>query len=886
MFKRACIFFLIFLIISVSVRIVEGSEKISDVRLKTIRLGAGTRLLQIGSKCFFEAIGQYSNGTEKDITDEVKWISTNDRVGRFTDEGTLIGEAVGSTLIFVRLNKIRSDSVMIRVEPARKPVLKVSPLEIDLGNIERNKSKEFSVSIKNIGVGDLRWEIRSNTSWLVANQDLSRGAYALWLKTWTKNMPKPIDMNGDGKLDYFPPRIKPVSYKTWKRERKDLPDGLTGRETDNVTITAYTVDLQDGEYKGIIFVTSNGRRKEIKISMKVVSLEYITVTPVSIEVRAGQKRRFRAVGIWSDGSKTDLSGPLEGQWVVSNPSVGKFLYGKPAFIAKEAGKTKIKKIRRDIVSDVAVVKVEEGISQPVLVVSPREIDLGTIGPGESSKGIFSLKNLGAGILNWSADMSSEWSSSDEKKLSGVVRNTTGYIRVYVRSLREAEEGLEKLEEDGYSSYPVQLKLEWGKDFVTCVKNLSAGRHREIIKLVSDGGMRRVFLRFQVARVESAPSMKVEPLGIDSSVVKSGKQLVERVRLKNRGKDVLKWEARLQGSRKTFAGKLLKKGRYVSLLNKDVRGKEVYVAPGHLKSSVDISGVWSEDNGYPYSYGKDDILKYNFSGTGIALFVWKDFNGGYLIAYIDDKLMKKINCYSEKKERTEFLVAEDLEEGQHILTLISEEGHVVIEGVRVYGKNIMGGNQGWIEIFPDTGTTTSETDYVNIMINSQGLKPGYYSDNVLFSSNGGTAVIEVTLRVLEDKASEILNIYRYVRGSDYLYTANPRLEGSVTRGYKREGIAFRLFSKGTPGTTEFFRWYNPSKRCHFYSYERSGGGKSLKGYVFEGSIGNVATIRLSGTKELYRWFNLSTGVHFYTTDSKGEGCSKRGYKYDGIAGYVR
>ena len=764
-----------------------------------------------------------------------------------------------------------------------KPTLKVSPLKIDLGNVEKNKSKEFSIAIKNIGGVDLKWKIGSDTSWLVANHDLSRDAYTLWLKTWMKNCPNPIDLNGDGAIDYFPPKIEPLSCKAWRAERRDLPDGSTRRETDNVSITAYTVDLPDGEYKGTVFVTSDVERKEIEVSMKVVSLEYITITPVSITIRAGRKRRFRATGVWSDGSRTDLSGSLDGQWVVSDPSIGRFLYGKPVFEARKTGGTEIKKIRGDIVSDVAQVTVEEDISQPLLVVSPREVDLGAIGPGESSNGIFSLKNFGSGVLNWSAGGPSGWSLNNGGKLSGTVRNTSGYIKIYLRSLKENdEESCGELGKEEYSLYPVQLRLESAGSFVTYVRDLPAGNRREMIKLTSDAGVRRVFLKFEVAQAKSGPSMKAEPLGIDAGIVEPDRQLIRKVKLRNGGRDTLKWEARLQRNSMT-----LKKGRYVSLLNEDICGKDAYLVPGHLKDSVDISGVWSENEGYPYNYGKDAVLKYSFSGTGIAVFIWKDFDGGNLLAYIDDKLMKEIDCYAKKSERAEVLIAEGLGEEDRLLTLVSQEGHVVIEGARVYGEDIMRGPPGWIEIFPNTGTTTGETDYVNIMINSRGLKPGYYCENILFSSNGGTAVVEVTLQVSKGKVSEILNVYRYVRGSDYLFTANPEHEGiDSLRGYKRQGVAFRLFSKGTPGTTEFFRWHNSSKADHFYSYDRDGGGKSLKGYVFEGSIGNIATTRLSRTKELYRWFNLFSGGHFYTTDSKGEGCSKRGYKYDGIAGYVR
>ncbi|MDO9528228.1 MAG: hypothetical protein Q7J27_03620 [Syntrophales bacterium] len=889
MFRRVCIFFLILLVVSVSVRIVEGSETTTGIILNEIRLEGGTTLLEVGSKCSFRVIGQYSDGTERDITDEAEWISVNDRVGRFADKGVLVGGAVGSTLVFASLSRIRSSSLRVHIEPATRPVLKVLPLKVALGNIEKDRSKEFTVTVKNIGRGDLKWEIRSSTSWLVVNSDLSREAYDLWRKTSMKNMPKPVDMNGDGKIDYFPPKVGQLSYTAWMAERRELQDGLTRRNAaDTITITAYTLGLTDGEYKGKIFVISDAERQEIEISMKVVSLQYITITPVSIKVRAGQSRKFRAAGVWSDGSKTDLSESLDGRWVISDPSVGKFLYGKPVFVARKTGKTEIKKIRGDIVSDIALVEVEEGISRPVLAVSPREIDLGAIGPGESSKGTFSLKNFGSGFLGWYIEGLSEWSLSGEEGLSGIVRNTSGHIRAYLSSLKkEGKEDWEEPEEDASSLYPVQLRLESEGNFVTYVKNLPIGTYREMITLSSDGGVRRIFLRFEVTQVKSVPSIKVGPLGIDSGVVASGKHLVKRVELTNEGRDVLKWKARLQGNRRTFAGVPLKKGRYVSLLNPNVRDSEKYAVPGHLKDSVDISGVWSEDRGYPYSYGEEDILKYKFSGTGIALFIWKDFEGGYLTTYVDDELMKEIDCYSEKNERTEFLVVEGLEDGPHVLKLVSEEGRVVIEGVRVYSSNIIKGNYDWIEIFPDIGTTTSETDYVNVMINSRGLKPGYYSENILFSSNGGTEVVEVTLQVSEHKASEIIDIYRYVRESDCLFTADPQIEGlDVLKGYKKQGIAFRLFSKDAPGTTEFFRWHNSSKKSHFYSVDREGKGKSLTGYVLEESIGNIATTKLSRTKELYRWFNLSSGVYFYTTDPKGEGCSRRGYKYDGIAGYVR
>ena len=105
---------------------------------------------------------------------------------------------------------------------------------------------------------------------------------------------------------------------------------------------------------------------------------------------------------------------------------------------------------------------------------------------------------------------------------------------------------------------------------------------------------------------------------------------------------------------------------------------------------------------------------------------------------------------------------------------------------------------------------------------------------------------------------------------------PDAEASMihTKGYKKQGIAYRLFSQATPGTTPFHRWYSAESNDHFYSYDLHAEGTSLKGYVYEGVIGNIATSRLTNTRELYRWYNPSTGRHFYSTDPNGERLSAR------------
>ncbi len=529
-----------------------------------------------------------------------------------------------------------------------------------------------------------------------------------------------------------------------------------------------------------------------------------------------------------------------------------------------------------------------GLIKPVLAVTPREISLGAIGPGESVNGMFALKNLGAGNLHWSTSGPEGWALQDNQNLSGTIDEGPDYLRLTLKSLGEVTaEGKVKTR---HALYPVQLILEAGGDTIVCRKDLTPGSYRELIKLASTGGTRSIFLAFKLVEAEAKPLIEVEPLRVDFGIVAAGKQVTKRVRLTNKGRDPLKWRAAVQVSKKAEAGaQQVPAGRYLSFLNEEIRGKGAYAPPAHLKDTLEFAGRLAEDNGYPSFSGINSTMKYRFWGTGITLYLWNVPDGGNLAVYVDDQFIHVYNCYAVQKEEVEFPVVDLLAEGPHTLTLVSDGGRALIEGARIHGQEAAGlGNAGWIKVYPATGVTTRETDYVNIALNTQNLSPGIYADDIVFSSDRGGAVVEVSVEIVAEQSPKVLDVYRFVKGADYLYTSNPQAEGNnlLARGYRKQGIAFRLFSPDMPGTTPFYRWYNAQRGDHFYSYDYGSSGKSPQGYVFEGTIGNIATSRLTNTRELYRWFNPSTGCHFYTTAQNGGDIAGRGYKFDGIAGYVR
>jgi hypothetical protein len=527
-----------------------------------------------------------------------------------------------------------------------------------------------------------------------------------------------------------------------------------------------------------------------------------------------------------------------------------------------------------------------GVIRPVLTLAPREISFGAIGPGESINGMFALKNLGSGSLNWSTSGPEGWTLQENQNLSGAMEEAPNYLRITLKSLGEvAMEGKVKTRR---FLYPLQLILEAGGDTIVCRKDLAPGPYREVIKLTSNGGTRSIFVAFKVVEAEAKPLIGVEPLRVDFGIVAAGKQVAKQVRLTNKGREPITWQATVRGAGRADTGAPVRPGRYVSFLNEEVKGREGYAPPAHLKDTLALSGRSLEDNGYPSFFGVNSTVKYQFWGTGITLYLWNIPDGGNLAVYMDEQFVHVYNCYAEQKEAVEFPVADMLADGLHTLTLVSDGGRALIEGVRIHGHEPGRGNPGWIRVNPRTGLMTRETDYVNIVLNTQNLNPGIYADDIVFNSERGSAVVEVSGEVVAEQSLKTIDVYRFVKGSDYIYTANPQAEANnlQVRGYRKQGIAFRLFSPDMPGTTPFYRWYNAQRGDHFYSYDYAGAGKSLRGYVFEGILGNIATSRLTNTRELYRWFNPATGGHFYTTAQNGGDMAGKGYKFDGIAGYVR
>ena len=517
------------------------------------------------------------------------------------------------------------------------------------------------------------------------------------------------------------------------------------------------------------------------------------------------------------------------------------------------------------------------IPSPILDSHPRELDLGIIRPDKVVHATITLSKIGEGDLAWQLDDSGIGRKLDTRRLRGNLKGASQEVIVALKYSRVVAQNHGQEGPAGPRRI-VQLMVLSGEENVRYALDEGLGSRRVVLVFRSADSAQEVGVRYEVSDREE-PLLNVEPLELDFGTVEADRNQNAQLRITNRGVKMLHWKVGLPTM-------LQDRGRFMSLLNEEVRGRGDYVLPVRLNRTLQLYGAWQEVDGYPASSNPESPLMIGFTGNAVALSVRKDVQGGVLTMSLDDRPVETFDCRTDRREIVELPVSEPLLEGPHILKLVASAGEVVLTGVRLRARDVLPGPAGWIKVFPDVGDTMSEMDYVNVKLQADRLEPGSYAGTLLVQSDGGDVPVDVSVRVVGSGAARILPVYQYVRGMDYLFSTNPEREDQVVLSYytRKQGIAFRLFRDNTPGTKRLLRWYHAGIGDHYYACEGDGAKRPMQGYMAEGSIGSIATSRLQGTRELYRWFNPQTGLHAYTLDSKGEGL-KKGYTFDGIVGYV-
>jgi hypothetical protein len=798
----------------------------------------------------FRASGQVGDdrtGDDRtvDVTGQARWISDNTSVAEFLEPGVLQARAKGVARLTAEKDGVRSESIPVRVDEPAGPIIALSGPDAALGRVEANASRELQYVITNTGAGALAWRASVTVPWIRA-------------------------VTGDDRI--------PLSAAG-----SAIPSG----EGRSLTVRVNARGLEAGEYEGALVIRSNGGDRVIEVTMTVVTLVEVVLTPLKITLPEDQSRRLMATAVWSDGARSDVSSSRWGYWINSNPSAGSFQGRSSLFMAQSPGWTEIKRIESGKESASAAIEVTPVDPRARLRVAPHLVDLGTIGPGETTTGRFDLRRSGSDAVAWKLDLADEWEAGyGQEPLNGVMTEATGTLKITLRLLDETPVETP----DGSELFDLELVIEAGAGQSALYhRGLPAGSCRDRVVFHFDDQHRTLFLAYKVSTETSRPVLRLEPRVLNLGVLEPERTYMPRVSVRNEGKSMLSWSADVQGRRVYFHDMRLPGGVFMSLYNEKAGDDQFYNPPEQAGNPVRITGWWRGRGGYPERFSRRDSLTYSFEGTGVAVGVFTSPDAGSFQVNLNGAYLAEIDCTGPADERREVMLAGNLGTGPQVLTLTAaREGPFRIEGFRVYGTAVKKAAGNWIRVSPARGTTRTSPDYVSLIINPAGLDAGLYRENILFDSDGGRGVVELFFEVKEARTTALMPVYLYRQGEDHLYLSEAlTLSDEVLRGYHREDRAFTLFSPGTPGTTELYAWHDPRRNTWFYTTDKERDSREATGHIFHGSIGNIALVPIRETRELYRFYNPETRRYLYTTTlSEESGQRRKGYRYDGIAGYVR
>ncbi|MDD5475801.1 MAG: hypothetical protein PHU03_04705, partial [Syntrophales bacterium] len=299
-----------------------------------------------GLKRALRAMGSYSDGRILDITKDVRWTCDDVNIAEFVEAGLLAGKMKGFAHVTAEKGGVRSDALSIFVDELQGPVLGLTEPDTSLGRMEVNSVRDLEFTIENKGTGLLSCRLSPTAPW-----------------------------------------IKP-SFTG------DSLSGITPGGKRAFSVTLNTTGLSEGDHEGALVVRSNGGDRVVTFNVTIATIESVLISPVRIIVPEGQKRRLTATALWSDGARSDVSSSRNGRWINSNLSVASFAGRTGLFTAQSPGVTEVKRIEKGVESTVALIEVTEIDPRAKIRISPHEIDMGIVGPGETSEGLFHARKTG------------------------------------------------------------------------------------------------------------------------------------------------------------------------------------------------------------------------------------------------------------------------------------------------------------------------------------------------------------------------------------------------------------------------------------------------------------------------------------------------------------
>ena len=288
---------------------------------------------QAGTKVQFSATGTYSNGSKQDITNTVKWTSSNTAVATVNPAGTATAVAAGTATISASLSRVNA-SAALTVTARTLQSIAVTPADssIPLGTNEQlTATGTYSDgSTQNLSFS-VTWTSTSTNTATIGSTGLAT-SHGIGSTTITATSG---GISGQANLNITSAVLSSISVTA--------PSGslalgtteqftATGTFTDGTTqdISASVAWISSVPSVATIGLTgiatpiaqgvtsisaSSGAVQSNSKSLTVLpaALQFIAVSPVGSSIAAGLTQQFTATGTYSDGSTQDITATVTWQ---------------------------------------------------------------------------------------------------------------------------------------------------------------------------------------------------------------------------------------------------------------------------------------------------------------------------------------------------------------------------------------------------------------------------------------------------------------------------------------------------------------------------------------------------------------------------------------------
>ena len=304
---------------------------------------ASPRNLDVGATQQFTAIATYSDGASADISSQVTWLSSNPQVATIYANGLATGIAAGSAGITATLSGVTSQATALAVQPLSS--IAISPASPN--NLVVGAAQHFT-AIGTFADGSLM-DITSQVTWSSATANIATitaGGAATGVKTGIDKImatmagitSQPVTLNVISLSAISVAPSSPANMGVGSTQHftatGSYSDGSTADFTSQVVWSSSNSTVVTIASGGIATTVGGGTTNIIAtfggltsqpVAMMVKVLSAIMIEPATSprNLNVGASLPFVAVGIFSDGSMSDITSQVT--WICSNTNISTIL---------------------------------------------------------------------------------------------------------------------------------------------------------------------------------------------------------------------------------------------------------------------------------------------------------------------------------------------------------------------------------------------------------------------------------------------------------------------------------------------------------------------------------------------------------------------------------